>query len=256
MAKNNSKNIIPISDTQAAVGAGVIISFFVLWALIAGVGDAIVCWIGGKANLSGWVQAVGSIATIYFSLKVSTRQMEAQRTLQNEQVSSAREAELKKEIRELKARKLRGYRSLFRKIASAKSRLRFMEHVISLDTPLDVQSLINSSKFVSDTLSIDSITFGIEDDEVLDAIDRIRSLVIAIGDKLNEAVDRKLVNNIDKNALSKNISGYCNSLTGVNAVGQHRVLNIISAEEMKKWQNDAKQLRDVLDLGSDNCSDS
>lgn len=62
MAK--SKKIIPISDTQAAIGAGAIMSFFVVWALIAGVGDDFVCWIGGKSNLSGWVQAVGSIGAI------------------------------------------------------------------------------------------------------------------------------------------------------------------------------------------------
>lgn len=62
MAK--SKKIFPISDTQAAIGAGAIMSFFVVWVLIAGVGDDFVCWIGGKSNLSGWIQAIGSIGAI------------------------------------------------------------------------------------------------------------------------------------------------------------------------------------------------
>jgi hypothetical protein len=56
---------VPISDTHAAVGAGLIILFFVIWVLIVGVGDDFVCWIGGKGNLSGWVQAIGSIGAIF-----------------------------------------------------------------------------------------------------------------------------------------------------------------------------------------------
>ncbi|ROQ90112.1 hypothetical protein EDF72_5117 [Delftia acidovorans] len=64
MEKDRSNKIIPMSDTQAAIGAGVIMCFFVIWALISGLGDEFIYWIGGKGNLSGWVQALGSVAAI------------------------------------------------------------------------------------------------------------------------------------------------------------------------------------------------
>jgi len=70
MTEVKSKEIIPISDTHAAIGAGAIIAVFVAWALVVGVGDDFVEWIGGKANLSGWVQAIGSIVAILIAIIV------------------------------------------------------------------------------------------------------------------------------------------------------------------------------------------
>lgn len=64
MGKFGVKEISPISDVQAAIGAGAMLAFFVFWALIAAVGDDFLKLIGGKDNLSGWVQAIGSIAAI------------------------------------------------------------------------------------------------------------------------------------------------------------------------------------------------
>ncbi|MEQ6435441.1 hypothetical protein V8Z74_10415 [Comamonas sp. w2-DMI] len=55
---------IPMTSTQAAIGGGVLIGFFALWFLWAAVGDEFIDWIGGKNNLSGWVQAIGSILAI------------------------------------------------------------------------------------------------------------------------------------------------------------------------------------------------
>ncbi|WP_156898002.1 hypothetical protein [Delftia sp. HK171] len=79
MEKVSSKIIIPISDTQAAIGAGAIMSLFVVWALVAGLGDDFICWIGGKGNLSGWVQAIGSIGTIAVGVWAVQHQLREQR---------------------------------------------------------------------------------------------------------------------------------------------------------------------------------
>ncbi|QRI88692.1 hypothetical protein JQN63_20390 [Delftia lacustris] len=79
MANANSKKIIPISDTQAAIGAGALMAFFVVWALIAGMGDTFVNWIGGKDNISGWVQAFGSIAAIVGTFSVAKYQIDRQK---------------------------------------------------------------------------------------------------------------------------------------------------------------------------------
>lgn len=70
MEKSNSRKIVPISDTQAAIGVGVIFSFFVLWLLIGWVSDDFLKLIGGKNNLSGWVQAIGSILAVLIAIAV------------------------------------------------------------------------------------------------------------------------------------------------------------------------------------------
>lgn len=54
----------PMTSEQSFIAAAVFLSFFVLWFLWAAVGDKFICWIGGKSNLSGWVQAVGSVLAI------------------------------------------------------------------------------------------------------------------------------------------------------------------------------------------------
>lgn len=89
MVETSLKKIIPISDTQAAIGAGAIMSFFVIWALIAGVGDEFVCWIGGKGNLSGWVQAFGSIAAIVSGFYVANWQLNSSRRIAKDSAHSA-----------------------------------------------------------------------------------------------------------------------------------------------------------------------
>lgn len=60
--KKNS--LWPMTSEQTFIAAAVFVSFFVLWFLWAAVGDKFICWIGGKSNLSGWVQAVGSVLAI------------------------------------------------------------------------------------------------------------------------------------------------------------------------------------------------
>ena len=62
--KKNAAQFIPMTSTQAAIGGGVLIGFFALWFLWTAVGDKFICWIGGKNNLSGWVQAIGSILAV------------------------------------------------------------------------------------------------------------------------------------------------------------------------------------------------
>lgn len=90
MKENTSRKIIPISETQAAIGAGAILSFFVIWALIAGVGDDFVCWIGGKNNLSGWVQGIGSIAAVCVAIWVPYKiEVDKDKKLQQERFESA-----------------------------------------------------------------------------------------------------------------------------------------------------------------------
>ena len=54
----------PMTRDQSFIAAAVFVSFFVLWFLWAAVGNKFICWIGGKSNLSGWVQAFGSIVAI------------------------------------------------------------------------------------------------------------------------------------------------------------------------------------------------
>lgn len=62
--KKKVAQFIPMTSTQAAIGGGALIGFFALWFLWAAVGDKFICWIGGKDNLSGWVQAIGSILAV------------------------------------------------------------------------------------------------------------------------------------------------------------------------------------------------
>ena len=62
--KKKTAQFIPMTSTQAAIGGGAFIGFFALWFLWAAVGDGFIQWVGGKNNLSGWVQAIGSIAAI------------------------------------------------------------------------------------------------------------------------------------------------------------------------------------------------
>lgn len=62
--KKNAAQFIPMTSTQAAIGGGALLGFFALWFLWAAVGDKFICWIGGKNNLSGWVQAIGSIVAL------------------------------------------------------------------------------------------------------------------------------------------------------------------------------------------------
>lgn len=64
MGQFGLKKISPITKVQAAIGAVAMLAFFILWLLIAAVGDDFILWIGGKNNLSGWVQAMGAIAAI------------------------------------------------------------------------------------------------------------------------------------------------------------------------------------------------
>lgn len=54
----------PMTREQSFIAAAVFVSFFVLWFLWAAVGDKFICWIGGKSNLSGWVQAIGSLMIV------------------------------------------------------------------------------------------------------------------------------------------------------------------------------------------------
>lgn len=248
MSTAKSGKIIPISDTQAAIGAGAIMSFFVLWALIAGVGDEFVCWIGGKDNLSGWVQAFGSIATIYYSLKVSRRQMDAQRRLQEEQLISERQVSAEKEKNDEISKKLRGYRSLFRRLASVQSRIGYIIHVIDIEKNLDARSILNSLRFISKQLSADSVIFGIGDEGVLDAIDRIKSLIMAIQDMLSESMARKSINDIDRRAFSKKMIEYSDNISGINSLAKLRVVEFIPARVLKQWQDQAKDLDVIFNL--------
>lgn len=68
--KKKTAQFIPMTSTQAAIGGGVLIGFFALWFLWAAVGDEFIDWIGGKNNLSGWVQAIGSIVAIFSAIYV------------------------------------------------------------------------------------------------------------------------------------------------------------------------------------------
>ncbi|ABX37334.1 hypothetical protein Daci_4705 [Delftia acidovorans SPH-1] len=49
-------------------------SFFVIWILISGMGDDFISWIGGKGNLSGWVQAVAVIVSLAISIYLPYRE--------------------------------------------------------------------------------------------------------------------------------------------------------------------------------------
>lgn len=206
-------------------------------------------WLGeNSSNIASWVQAIGSIATIYFSLKVSRSQMDSQRILHEEQFVAARKSELAKEKKDLISKKLRGYRSLFRKILAVQARLDYMNHVLSLDDALDANSLINNSKFISETLAIDAIVFDIGDEEVLDSIDKIRSNLMAIEDMLNEAIDRNLVADIDRPGLATHFVKYADELSRVKVIGENRVASVISADQLTKWKNDEKELSDLLEF--------
>lgn len=66
-----------MTSTQAAICASIFIGFFVLWFLWAAVGDKLICWIGGKNNLSGWVQAFGSILAIVAAIFISNNESRA-----------------------------------------------------------------------------------------------------------------------------------------------------------------------------------
>lgn len=50
---------------QSFIASVVFVSFFVLWFLWAAVGNQIGNWFDENENLSGWVQAIGSIAAIF-----------------------------------------------------------------------------------------------------------------------------------------------------------------------------------------------
>lgn len=65
--------IWPMTRDQSFVAAAVFVSFFVLWFLWAAAGDRFICWIGGKDNLSGWVQAIGSIAAILVTAYIARK---------------------------------------------------------------------------------------------------------------------------------------------------------------------------------------
>lgn len=62
--KKKTVQFIPMTGTQAAIGGGVLIGFFVLWFLWAAVGEAVMCWIEAHPGMASWVQAIGSIAAI------------------------------------------------------------------------------------------------------------------------------------------------------------------------------------------------
>ncbi|WP_370678453.1 hypothetical protein [Comamonas sp. GB3 AK4-5] len=53
-----------MTSNQAAIGGVFIIGFFICWFVYAYFWSDILCAIGGKDNLSGWVQAIGSIFAI------------------------------------------------------------------------------------------------------------------------------------------------------------------------------------------------
>lgn len=91
MERFGFKKISPITELQAAIGAAAMLAFFVLWALIAAVGDDFVCWIGGKDNLSGWVQALGVFLAIGFSGFLVAHQL---RHAELHQLKIQRDAEL------------------------------------------------------------------------------------------------------------------------------------------------------------------
>lgn len=85
--KKKVAQFIPMTSTQAAIGGGALIGTFALWFLWAAVGDKFIFWIGGKANLSGWVQAFGSMIAICVAIYVPYK-------IQNNQIMHERKTKL------------------------------------------------------------------------------------------------------------------------------------------------------------------
>lgn len=80
--KKNQK-IIPIDDTHAAIGVAVSIILFLIIIFVRNFGDEFVVFVGGKSNLSGWVQALFSVFAIVVAIIIPYRQYKDSREKDN-----------------------------------------------------------------------------------------------------------------------------------------------------------------------------
>lgn len=60
-----------MTPEQSLIASALFVGFFVIWFWWGAVGDDFICWIGGKDNLSGWVQAVGAIIALFVTAYIA-----------------------------------------------------------------------------------------------------------------------------------------------------------------------------------------